>query len=109
MHPELNKNIPGNPDWIGSFYETLTEYGEWDSEKYQILLNALKELSENNKEQKTIDRELTKTLLILQAKVLNLISSHFDENDIYKISNLNTDEILDKKEEFELTVLSIVS
>ena len=109
MQPELNKNIPGHPDWVGSFYDILSEYGEWNEEQYQKLLTVLHETAKNNKGQINIDKELTKTILTLQAKVLNLISSHFDNNDVFKISNLNTDEILDKKEEFELAVLSIAS
>jgi len=109
MQDEIVRNIPGHPDWVGSFYERLSEYGEWNENKYQNLLAILIELAENNKGQQNIDRELIKTLLILLIKVLNLISSHFDSNDVFKISNLSTDEILNKKEKFEIAVISIAS
>ena len=109
MHTELTRNVPGNPDWIGSFYETLSEHGVWSENEYRILIRELKSLADKNKDEKLIEKTLPKLLLILQAKVLNLISSHFDRNDVYEISNLNMDEVLDKKEEFVLAVQSVVS
>jgi hypothetical protein len=37
MYSELVRNIPGNSNWEGSFYERLTEYGEWDSKSFWVL------------------------------------------------------------------------
>ena len=50
MHTELTRNVPGNPDWIGSFYETLSEHGVWNENEYRVLIRELQSLADKNKD-----------------------------------------------------------
>ncbi|GAB1270012.1 hypothetical protein NBRC116493_32650 [Aurantivibrio infirmus] len=109
MYQELERNIPGHPKWKGSFYERLVEYREWDVDSFWSLHLELLQIAKNNKESDMVDRNLAYKLLTIQQKVLNLVTSHFVKNDIFKIRNLSTDQIYDFKERFEMAIISAVT
>lgn len=101
---ELKRNLPGNLGWEGSFYEQLTENGEWNNAAFNKLLQSLSELKKN----KLIETETVKDLLSLQGKVLNLVAAHFNQKDVYKITNLDTDAILDNAETLTQAIIEAV-
>ncbi len=109
MHSELLRNIPGNPNWEGSFYERLTEYGEWDSKSFWILHLDLLNIAKQQISDRPIERELAYMLLLLQQKVLTLISAHFTKNDVFQIDNINTEQLYEFKERFEMAILGAIS
>ena len=109
MNSELNRNLPGNPNWVGSFYEKLTEYGEWDIDEFWKLHSEIIEISVNSKSQDKIDRALAANLVTLLIKVLNLIEAHFNIKDVFRIENLDDDSIFNYKERFVSAVNSVFS
>jgi hypothetical protein len=109
MHFELLRNIPGNPNWEGSFYERLTECGEWDSKSFWLLHLDLLNIAKQQISSQPVDRELAYTLLLLQQKVLTLISAHFAKNDVFQIDNINTEQLYEFKERFQIAVLGAIS
>ncbi len=84
MPSELERNIPNHRDWEGSFYETLTEYGEWNVDAFWKLNLELISIAQGVNSESSVNRELSYMLLCLQQRVLNLISAHFNENDYFK-------------------------
>lgn len=109
MHSELERNIPSNSNWEGSFYERLAEYGEWDSKSFWALHLELLNIAKLQKVSLPVEQNLAYMLLYLQQKVLNLISAHFTKNDVYEISNINTEKLYEYKERFELAILGAIS
>ena len=109
MYSELERNLPGHPDWEGSFYEKLTDYGEWDVNAFWKLHLDFLEIAESVNGSNTISRDLARKLLLLQQKVLNLVSSHFNDNDVYEIANIETDLLYEFIERFEMAILGAVS
>ncbi|MCT8863716.1 hypothetical protein FJD32_003685 [Shewanella sp. LC6] len=109
MHSELTRNIPGNTRWEGSFYERLTEYGEWDSKSFWALHFDLLEIAKHQNTDLPVERELAYMLLYLQQRVLNLISAHFNKNDVFEISNINPEQLYEFKERFEMAILGAIS
>jgi len=109
MHSELQRNIPNNPNWEGSFYERLTEYGEWDSKSFWVLHLELLKIAKQQQSDLTVEKNLVYMLLYLQQRVLNLISSHFTKNDVFEISNINTEQLYEYKERFEMAILGAIS
>ncbi len=109
MHSELERNIPGQPNWEGSFYERLTEEAEWDSESFWVLHSELINIANNQDTESPVDRELAYKLLYLQQRILNLISAHFTDNDVFEISNINADQLYEFKERFEMAILGAIT
>ncbi|WP_417661032.1 hypothetical protein [Pseudomonas sp.] len=109
MHSELKRNIPGNTRWEGSFYERLTEYGEWNSKSFWALHLDLLEIAKHQNTYLPVERELAYMLLYLQQRVLNLISAHFNKNDVFEISNINSEQLYEFKERFEMAILGAIS
>jgi len=109
MHTELERNIPGNSNWEGSFYERLTEYGEWDLKSFWVLHLELLNLAKIQNANLPVERGLAYMLLYLQQSVLTLITAHFTENDAFEISHINTDQLYEFKERFEMAILGAIS
>ncbi len=109
MHSELVRNIPGNSNWEGSFYERLTEYGEWDSKSFWVLHLDLLNIAKQQVTNQPVERELAYMLLLLQQKVLTLISAHFAKNDVFKIVNINTEQLYEFQERFKMAILGAIS
>ena len=107
--PVLEKNMPGNLEWEGSFYERLTEDGEWDIDAFWVLHQELYLIAESQSAEISIDRDLAYMLLFIQQRVLNLISANFVKNDVYIISNINIDQLYEFKERFEIAILAIIT
>jgi len=109
MHSEIVRNIPGNLNWEGSFYERLTEYGEWDSKSFWVLHLDLLNIAKQQVTNQPVERELAYMLLLLQQKVLTLISAHFAKNDVFKIVNINTEQLYEYQERFKMAILGAIS
>ncbi|ABI39371.1 hypothetical protein Shewmr4_2300 [Shewanella sp. MR-4] len=105
---ELERNIPGHSNWEGSFFERLTEYGEWDHKAFWLLHRELVELAQLADEN-PVDRNLAYMLLYLQQRVLNLVAAHFAENDVFKITNLKGEQLYEFKERFDMAVLGVIT
>lgn len=106
---ELERNMPGNSNWEGSFFERLTEYGEWDVEAFWLLHHKLLQLAKSTNSDDSIDRNISYMLLYIQQRVLGLIAAHFAKNDTFKISNLNGEQLYEFKERFEMAILGAVT
>ena len=109
MHSELKRNIPGSPNWEGSFYERLTEYGEWDSKSFWVLHLELLSVAKQQNDNLPVERDFAYMLLYLQQRVLSLISAHFTKNDVFEISNVNVKQLYEFKERFEMAILGAIS
>lgn len=105
---ELERNIPGHSNWEGSFFERLTEYGEWDREAFWRLHQELVELAQRA-DKNPVDRDLAYMLLYLQQRVLNLVASHFAKNDVFKITNLKGEQLYEFKERFDMAILGVIT
>lgn len=105
---ELERNIPGHSNWEGSFFERLTEYGEWDHEAFWRLHQELVELAQRA-DKNPVDRDLAYMLLYLQQRVLNLVASHFAKNDVFKITNLKGEQLYEFKERFDMAILGVIT
>ena len=101
--------MPGHPNWEGSFYERLTEYGEWNAEAFWRLHLELLNIAKSANPETPIDRNLAHMLLYIQQRVFSLISSHFNQNDIYKINNVNEEMLHEFMERFEMAVLGAIT
>ena len=73
MYLELKRNLPSSNNWEGSFYERLTEYGEWNGEAFWVLHLELIYIAKNINSSKNINLDLVITLVTLQQKILNLV------------------------------------
>mgnify|MGYP000707652100 CR=1 FL=1 len=109
MHSELERNIPGNSNWEGSFYERLTEFGDWDSKSFWVLHLELLSIAKQQQANLSVEKNLVYMLLYLQQKVLNLITAHFTKNDVFEISNIKTEQLYEYKERFEMAILGAIS
>ena len=109
MHSELERNIPGNINWEGSFYERLTEYGEWDSKSFWVLHLELLNIAKTKNNDLNVEKDLAYMLLYLQQRILTLISAHFTSSDVFEIVNINTEQLYEFKERFEIAVLGAIS
>lgn len=105
----IYQNIPGNPHWIGSFYERLVEYGEWNVDEFWRLHLALIEAAKNSSKSEQINRALALAVVKIHLRVSGLISAHFDNNDVFKITNLSHEEIHQFKERLDLAVSGVFS
>ncbi|WP_367989457.1 Imm41 family immunity protein [Vibrio sp. NTOU-M3] len=108
---EIYKNVPGDgsPDWEHTFYGHLSEYGEWDIEKFWIFHKALIEIGMLVKEGTNVDRNLAHALLYIQHGVLVRISSHFDSRVSWKFESIDDEELHDYAERFQLAILGAIS
>ncbi|MGD8113141.1 hypothetical protein [Vibrio sp. TRT 17S01] len=108
---EIYKNAPGDgsPDWEHTFYGHLSEYGEWDIEKFWIFHKALIEVGMLVKEGTSVDRNLAYALLYIQHGVLVHISSHFDSRVSWKFESIDDEELHDYAERFQLAILGAIS
>lgn len=105
---ELERNIPGHSNWEGSFFERLSEYGEWDREAFWRLHIDLVELAKLADEN-PIDRNLAYMLIYLQQRVLSLVAAHFAKNDIFSITNLKGEQLYEFKERFDMAITGVIT
>ncbi|TQF70040.1 Imm41 family immunity protein [Pseudoalteromonas luteoviolacea] len=109
MYSELIRNIPGSSNWVGSFYERLIEYGEWDSSAFWELHLDLLNIAKQQVMNEPVERELVYMLLKLQQNVLNLICAHFAEEDVFEICNINNEQLYEFSERFKMAILAAIS
>lgn len=105
----IYRNVPENPEWIGSFYERLVEYGEWNIPEFWQLHHALIEAAIASRQSEKIDRMLALSVVKIHLRVSGAIAAHFDKNDVFNISNLSYDEIHEFKERLDLAVSGVFS
>ena len=109
MFPELERNIPRHPNWEGSFFERLTEYGEWNTDAFWVLHLELLKIAKERGPELNIDRDLAYMLLYIQQRVLNLVAAHFAKNDVFHINNLSGEELYKYKERFDMAIIGAVT
>ena len=106
---ELQRNIPGHPNWEGSFYEILTEYAEWNHDAFWRLHLELTEIAQAVDQNQPVDRALALNLLTLQEKVMHLQVCHHDPKDSYVIQNISRDQLRDFMERFDYAIRGALS
>ncbi|MFZ6843405.1 hypothetical protein [Undibacterium sp. RuTC16W] len=109
MYEQIFRNLPGNPNWEGSFYETLTEYGNWSVDEFWKLHLDLIETAKIGGSAVVISRELAWGVVTLYSKIFNLISAHYNMNDSFQIKNLAPDELIAFTERFQHAMLGVFS
>ena len=109
MQSELERNIPNHPNWEGSFYEKLTECGEWNIDSFWLLHIELLNIAKKQKLDLPVERELSYMLLLIQQGLLGLIAAHFTKNDVFEISNIDNELLYEFKERFELAILGAIT
>ncbi|MFZ6643351.1 hypothetical protein ACO0LL_26755 [Undibacterium sp. TC4M20W] len=117
MFEDICRNLPGNTNWPGSFYEQLAEHGIWNTKEFWLLHRDLVLAANKLRDVGSVDKQFALTIVRLQATVDRLFSAHFDENDVFKIlaidnelgTVLNSDELHAFKERFDLAVTGVFS
>jgi hypothetical protein len=102
-------NIPGNPEWEGTFYERLVEHAEWNASAFWQLHFSLIEVAKMGVESSQVDKTLAWAVLKIYSRVTSLIASHFDQNDVFAISNLSYEQIHQYKERLDMAVTGVFS
>jgi len=109
MCSELKRNMPGQAMWEGSFYEALIENAIWNTEAFDQLHTELLDIAKAVKPNEPVNRELATMILFLQQRVSMLVAAHYNIDDVYKISNLSNDDLLDFKEQFDIAIASSIT
>ncbi|MFZ6768854.1 hypothetical protein ACO0LM_17490 [Undibacterium sp. Di26W] len=109
MFENISRNLPGNANWAGSFYEQLSEYGIWDKDAFWLLNKDLVLAANKLKNLNSVDKEFASAIVRLQSNVDRLFAAHFNKNDVFKIVNLSTDDMYAFKERFDMAVTGVFS
>lgn len=109
MYVQIFRNLPGSPSWEGSFYERLTEHGEWSIVEFWKLHFELVAVARSGDLSVGVNRELAMAVVMLFAKITNLISAHYNVSDVFQVINLSSDELLVFSERLEHAVLGVFS
>lgn len=99
----------GSEAWEQSFYGFLSEYGEWDVEKFWIFHRALIEIARAKVDGTPVDQELAYALLYIQQNVLIHVASHFNKTVDWSFKTISDDKLYELKERFELAILGAVT
>ena len=110
MYESIFRNLPGNPAWVGSFYERLAEDAVWDIDEFWrlhlALIHAAKHASDS---QEKMDRDLAWAVAKIQSRVLCLVACHYDPQDVFVIANLTSEELHQFMERFCSAILGVFS
>ncbi|MES2038115.1 MAG: Imm41 family immunity protein [Pseudomonadota bacterium] len=109
MFENIFRNLPGNANWVGSFYEQLTEHGIWNKKEFWLLLSDLILAANKLKDSESVDKQLAWAIVKLQSNINGLLIAHFDEKDVFAILDMSTGELYAFKERFDLAVVGIFS
>lgn len=109
MYTQIFRNLLGNSEWIGSFYERLADHGDWCIDEFWQLHKELVDIARSGSDSPSIERKLASAVVTLQAKISNLISAHYDANDVFTIRNLSSDELLAFRERLDHAVTGFFS
>jgi hypothetical protein len=110
VYESIFRNLPGNPAWVGSFYERLAEDAVWDKEEFwKLHLALIDAATQASGSVGKIDRELAWAVAKIQSRVLCLVASHYDPHDIFIIANLTSDELHQFIERFCNAILGVFS
>ena len=100
---EINRNFPRCNEYSQqSFRGILHEEAQWSDEEYFKLENSLYDLAAQYQETEALPKEVAWRVMNIFSHTLLLFSCHFDPNDAFKIQGLNTEEICDRRERFQL-------
>lgn len=103
------RNLPGNANWVGSFYEQLTEHGIWNKKEFWLLHSDLILAANKLKDSESVDKQLAWAIVKLQSNIDRLFIAHFDEKDVFAILGVSTGELHAFKERFDLAVVDVFS
>ncbi len=103
------KNLPVSPDWEGSFYHQLSEYGRWATDEFWILHLALSRSASRLAQIDNVPKKFALEIVTLQSKVDRLLTAHFDPNDVFEIGNLSISELHAFKERFDSVIVAVFS
>ena len=109
MYHEIQQNLPGNPEWERSFFGRLAEDCVWDVDAFWRLHLDLIVATRTSCGSGQIDREVALAVATIFARVSSLVASHFHDQDVFKITNLTTDDLLAFRERFEHAFLGFFS
>lgn len=109
MYEQIFRNLPGNPNWEGSFYEQLTEFGKWNRDEFWKLHLELLSVAQFEARSETLDRAVALAVVTLYSKISSLISANYNTNDVFKIVNLTNDDLGAFTERLQHAVLSVFS
>lgn len=109
MFENIFRNLPGNENWESSFYAQLTEYGIWDKNAFWMLHSDLVHAANLFRDADSVDKELAWAIVRLQSHVDRLFIAHFNQNDVFAIHDLSTDDMYAFKERFDMAVLGVFS
>ena len=108
---EIFRNMPGNgsDEWEKTFYGHLSEFGEWNIEKFWVFHKALVTIGKQVEEGTEVNRNLAHTLLYIQQRVLTHVASHFNPAIDWQFESINDEQIYEYIERFELAILGAIS
>jgi hypothetical protein len=90
------ENDPGSEHWSeASFVGRLTEEGLFDDALYHVLEQAIVSVCKERPETAAVW-----SLLRMLERVTLLTSSHFDPTDVYRIGNLEDEQVIDFSNRF---------
>jgi len=106
---EILRNIPGNPNWDGSFYEQLAEYGRWDSNEFWKLHLEIILLTKDLAKFDSIQKSTALHVVWLQSKIKDLLIANFNIGDGFEILDLNKIDIFSYLERLDSAIIGIFS
>ncbi|NUU02826.1 Imm41 family immunity protein [Herbaspirillum robiniae] len=109
MYENIFRNLPGSPNWEGSFYEQLAEFGKWDPDEFWKLHLDLISAAQIEAQSEAVDRALALAVVTLYSNISSLILANFNSNDGFEIANLSRDELRAFMERLEHAVHGVFS
>lgn len=105
----IARNLPGDENWEGSFYERLAEHGVWDEHEFWLIHREIVELAARFSDKADIDKKFAYSVILLYSKIDALVTANFNVDDAYVITGLTAEEIFLHKERLDHAVLSVFS
>lgn len=109
MYECLFRNLPGHPEWAGSFHERLVEDGIWDEMEFWRLHLELVNATSVTRGSQFIERGLALAVARIHSRVLGAVAAHVDPNDLFRIPNLSDEELRTFIERWDHAVLGFFS
>ena len=106
---EIERCVAGHPDWVGSFSERLYEDCEWNIDEFWKLHRELVKLALFLRDKNKINKDLVEKLLDIQSTVWNSIASHFNDNDVVRITGITDAELHQFLERFKMAIAGVTS
>ena len=94
-------------EWEGSFVERLHEYSEWNKPAFWDLHKELIELAREYSLVESVPKDVAARVVALQKTVSTSFAANFNENDGFSIQNINTEELHEFMERFDMAILGV--